>query len=618
MSYTSSKISFEEAERLINGALLEEEITTSVDSALSYSDRFTIAPPSCDELSLFVENANDLYSSACDVRSSLPILSRYDLNWCSVEDYVANWNLLDRESQTTLRLLTRSDNKNANRFGLKKRNLESHLLLNIGCDMNNIVNNGKDSVRTNLKSSSPDAPNYGYSRDCLSNRTVDPKTCLRAYKKFDKEFSAETLFKKGLVAYQAVITSDSSLRDLSSDPMSYKTRVHEFFKTNTEYLAKLCNKRRKIFSYVYSHEISVDSILEQKYRPHTHVIFFVKKDSFYRTGEASESQKLVKELEEKINKEFSDRKWSCERVSIDNTEFPKVARKYSEIERSFEYLHRAYSLSAQYMREIREDNVRELNKATVETYRSLIWLYAGEPYNPDCRAIRRLRACYVPKRSVGDKYKHPLLSKEKKRNTIRKATVEKVSNSVKKTLSKDHAPVQEQPSEPSTNRLSSSEGLSERGSSSRSRRELCSGNARRASQGCTLRRRPFSEREENREDCCSGSGEELSRESRGSGQRATVSGSSRRSCSRSLKADERRGKHRVGRLSSRQERHSFKRRNKQDARQSESSSSSHERNSCRDESTRSSCSSAGSPLPGTRGQHSGTSSSKCSSTHSCK
>jgi hypothetical protein len=483
MSYTSSKISFEEAERLINGALLEEEITTSVDSALSYSDRFTIAPPSCDELSLFVENANDLYSSACDVRSSLPILSRYDLNWCSVEDYVANWNLLDRESQTTLRLLTRSDNKNANRFGLKKRNLESHLLLNIGCDMNNIVNNGKDSVRTNLKSSSPDAPNYGYSRDCLSNRTVDPKTCLRAYKKFDKEFSAETLFKKGLVAYQAVITSDSSLRDLSSDPMNYKIKVHEFFKTNTEYLAKLCNKRRKIFSYVYSHEISVDSILDQKYRPHTHVIFFVKKDSFYRTGEASESQKLVKELEEKINKEFSDRKWSCERVSIDNTEFPKVARKYSEIERSFEYLHRAYSLSAQYMREIREDNVRELNKATVETYRSLIWLYAGEPYNPDCRAIRRLRACYVPKRSVGDKYKHPLLSKEKKRNTIRKATVEKVSKTCESRRTQDNA-ITEQSPQTSPGRPDGPGRLSEGSRDSRTGQGLHDGGSRRAFEAC--------------------------------------------------------------------------------------------------------------------------------------
>jgi len=387
-----------------------------------YTYAKTVPAPSDSLIEKFNSHSSDLYNAACSVRSSRKVVSRYDINWTSIEDYTMHWNLLDKESQVSIRSLVLSDHANANRFGLKKRNLESHLLLHIGCDMDNIVNNGGESVRSNLKSPDPKSPNKGYSRSCLHNRTVDAKTALRAYKKFDKEFSPAHLFKLGFVAYQAVITPKNSLA-LDIDPHKTKEAIHSFFRKNTEFLSKLANKRRKIMSYAYSHEISVDSILDSVYRPHTHVLFFVKADRYA----IEESQRFVESLEESINLELADRNWSTHKLSVDGEMLPSVARKYSEIERSFEYFHRAYSLADQYMREIREDNVRELNKATVEAYRNLIWFFRGEEGGAGRRGIARFRSSHIPRKDETSNYLHPLLSKAKKTTTIKKEKL-KVKN----------------------------------------------------------------------------------------------------------------------------------------------------------------------------------------------
>jgi hypothetical protein len=433
MIIPTNRLSYDDVQALISNA--EADDTTRLESlelrsvtvltpdcfAYDYTYTKQVPKPSATLIEKFTSQSADLYTAACSITSSSPVRSKYDINWCSLEDYAANWDLLDKESKITLRLLALSDPANANRFGLKKRNLESHLLLNVGCDMNNITDTGYDSVRSNLKSPDPEASYNGYSQARLPNRTIDPKTCVRAYKKFKKDFDPKALFKLGFVAYQAVITADNSLTSLKNDPHAAKERIHSFFKTNAEFLYKLCNKRRKIMSYVYSHEISVDSILDQKYRPHTHVIFFVQADK-YDQASPSESQLAVLELEKAINERFSDRSWSCAKTEIDDSMFPAVAREYADIEKSFEYIHRAYSLADQYMREIRESNINQLNKATVETYRNLIWLFRGEEGAKGCTGVRRLRSSHIPR--VDDKkYKHPLLSKPKKTTTIKKEKV---------------------------------------------------------------------------------------------------------------------------------------------------------------------------------------------------
>lgn len=327
------------------------------------------------------------------------VYSKYDLNWTSLENYLEHWDTLSREDQLSLRALVHSDlHGNANRFGLKKLNLESHLLLSLGCDMTNIVNNGKDAISSNLLAMGAE---LGYSRACLDNRAVDPKTCLRAARKFSKEHSVASLFKAGFVSFQCVISSDDTYRKADRE------KYHEFFRENASMFARWV-KRKKIYSLVYSHEVSVDSILGQKYRPHTHLIFFVPR---VPGGDYSS----VRMLEEEFNARFSDRVLSFVRDDVSGVFEPKVAKKFKDIERSLDYLHRCYSLADQYTREVRSDNIRELNRKTVETYHTLIALFRSESING---GVRRFKSSYIPTVKEAEDYKHPLLQKKAKSPTI--------------------------------------------------------------------------------------------------------------------------------------------------------------------------------------------------------
>lgn len=367
----------------------------------SYSTVFShlssIPKPRQSSVDAFLCSANYLSS---DARSLKPVSSKYDINYTSLEDYLANWDILSREDQLSLRGIVLSDlHGNSNRFGLKKLNLESHLLLSLGCDMTNIVNNGKDAIASNLLA--PESA-LGYSRACLDNRAVDAKTCLRASRKFNKEHSVEALFKSGFVAFQCVISSDESYR--KADRERYQT----FFRENAAVFA-LWLKRKKIYSYAYSHEVSVDSILGQKYRPHTHLIFFVPRSSHYS----------VQMLAEEFNSRFSDREMHFVMDEVDEVFYPRVSRKFKDIEKSFDYLHRCYSLADQYTREVRSENIQQLNRKVVETYHTLIELFRSDSIKG---GVRRFKSSYIPSKDEALDYKHPLLQKKVKSNTIRKLT----------------------------------------------------------------------------------------------------------------------------------------------------------------------------------------------------
>jgi len=312
-------------------------------------------------------------------------------------------------------MLVLADNHtNANRFGVKNRNLESHLLLSLGCDMSNILNTPKDAVRSNLKS-----PGGDYSRLCVDNRAVDAKTCLRSLNKFNRTYSVEKLFKLGLVAYQAVIVSDESYRKVNG--IDSKKQYHKFYRENASFLSNLCMKQKKIMSYFYSHELSVDSILGAQYRPHSHVIFFLPKEEF-----CGALDPYVESLEETFNSQFNDRTLTILKSDTGTEALFNVSRNYKDIERSFSYLHRAYSLSDQYMREIRETNVRELNNATVECYHNLIWLLKTS--TGESKGVRRVGGGYIPKVKDLEKYEHPLLQKRKKNTKIKNKTLGKPKN----------------------------------------------------------------------------------------------------------------------------------------------------------------------------------------------
>jgi hypothetical protein len=391
------------------------------DSDSFDTDYISNAPaPSREAVLKFIASNDAFLSGACNTTSGV-VRDKHDLNWCSPLDYASHWNILPHADRSLLRKLILSDTvSNSNRYGLKTKNLETHLLLSVGCDMNNIVNNGRCSILSNLKNPS-DAYNV-YSTECIDNRAVDAKTCLRAYKKYSREFDPSILFKAGFVCYQAVASSDSSYRSLK-DFDSAKESYHRFFKSNAEVFAGWL-KRKKIYSYMYSHEVSVDSILRGEYRPHTHLIFFVPKEERGCSEQAGE----VLSLEEEFNSRFNDRSFELLRTEVDEDMVPKKVSRFEDIERAFNYLHNCYSLAPTYMREVREDNIRSLNLATVECYRNLIRLFKNEE-GLSYRAVRRFNSSAIPKRGSEEGYVHPLLQKKKKSNTITKVII-----SVQKSL----------------------------------------------------------------------------------------------------------------------------------------------------------------------------------------
>ena len=391
----------------------------------------------------FMSSSSLFFSSACNTSASV-VRDSYDINWVSPKDYLKNHALLSHDARKLLYKLVTSDTaSNANRYGLKQKNLETHLLLHIGADANNILNSSRCSVVSNLKLKDSISP---YSRECVDNRALDAKTCLRSANKYIRTYSTETLFKKGFVCYQAVVTSDSSYRSLK-DFDKDKKRTHQFFRENAEAFALLARKK-KIFSYVYSHEVSVDSILREEYRPHSHIIFFLPKSY-------SDSDALL--FEEEFNSMFADRSAEVLRTEKDQEMVPKRVSSYTGIEKALNYLHNCYSLAPSYMREVRETNIRELNKKTVEVLRALDRLFKPEE-GLDYRPVRRFNASHIPLKGEEESFKHPLLQKSKKSNRIKKVISSKNISANNATKPKHPSTAKESPVRDAESRAASTSG----------------------------------------------------------------------------------------------------------------------------------------------------------------
>lgn len=397
----------DDLERISLAAHKFDQIYADLDD--SYDCRYEYSPsvpsPSEDRVESFKDRSYTLSSFASLISSSSPVRHKNQINWISVDDYVRNWSVLSKNDQSLVRMLVLSDTvTNANRFGVKKRNFESHLLLSIGADMTNIINNGRDSVLTNLMHPST----RRYSSACVENRSVDPKTCRKAYSSFAKGYDPELLLKEGFIAYQGVVFSEAISTISSEDD---KERVVSFFKDNREEFSRLSNKKGKLPAYIYSNEVSVDSILEEKFKPHTHLLFFLEKE-----GSIENTDSKALEVEELFNSKFTDRRLSLQRIERKDELVPSSIRKADELTTMIGYLFRAYSLADQYAREITETNIEALNHKTVECYRRLLWIFKVSDTGNTIRHVNHSR---IPAKNKPFN-RDTLLQKKKKSSTIKK------------------------------------------------------------------------------------------------------------------------------------------------------------------------------------------------------
>ena len=398
----------DDLERLNEASSKFSSIYANLDD--SYDCRYEYSPtvpsPGPDKVESFKERSYTLSSSGSLVSADSLAKHKNQINWVNVDDYIRNWSILSKNDQGLVRMLVLSDTvTNANRYGVKKRNLESHLLLSIGADMTNIINNGRDAVLTNLMH----PVTRRYSSACVESRVVDPKTCRKAYCSFSKTYEPEKLLSSGFIAYQGVVSSDSGLSKISSE--EDKERVVLFFKENRDEFSRLSNKKGVLPAYIYSNEVSVDSILEEKFKPHTHTLFFLEKEA---SIEDSDSKAL--EIENLFNSRFSDRKLSLHTIERKGVEVPSSIRKNDELATVLGYFYRAYSLADQYSREVSETNIEELNHKTVEVYRKLLWLFKTSENGNTVRHVNHSRIPVKNKSFDRD----TLLQKKRKSSTIKK------------------------------------------------------------------------------------------------------------------------------------------------------------------------------------------------------
>jgi hypothetical protein len=273
--------------------------------------------------------------------------------------------------QRTIREFIDSDLQgNCFKYGMKKINeFYSHLLLLIGVEVWNIRSfNNTDMVSSNLRNK-----NGHYSMFKTRNTMFDSRSCSERHKKFTNKYSVEDLFNTNNCQ---IVNFESSELYRSQTEYSERTREQykNFFKGNVTTLKRL-QRSGLITSFLYSNEVSADSILKMRFRPHTHaLVFFPKKTvSPDLNAKQRENDRTLKVLE-------------------------KVHTSFPAVEKFVRYMFASYSLSGVYLKEYTDENVLELNKKTVEAHQFLFSLTTGDIQT---RSFQRNNHSRIPMRKVG-------------------------------------------------------------------------------------------------------------------------------------------------------------------------------------------------------------------------
>ena len=297
--------------------------------------------------------------------------SKYEFNLLNLRAYRDNWDCLDYKMQRTIREFINSDLKgNCFKYGMKRINeFYSHLLLLIGVEVWNIrAFNNTDMVSSNLRNK-----NGNYSMFKTKNTMFDARSCSERYNKFMNKYSVEDLFKTNNC--QIVNFESSELYGFQTECSDRNRELYKnFFKGNVSTLKRL-QRSGLITSFLYSHEVSADSILKMRFRPHTHAMVFFPKTSVPPDlgSKLKERDRTLKVLE-------------------------KVHTSFSTLEKFVRYMFASYSLCGVYEQEYTHENVLELNKKTVEAHHFLFSLTTGDVQT---RSFQRNNHSKIPKRTVG-------------------------------------------------------------------------------------------------------------------------------------------------------------------------------------------------------------------------
>jgi hypothetical protein len=310
--------------------------------------------------------------------------NRYEFDWLNLRAYADNWNILDLEMQKTIRAFVDSDLRGNNlKHGMKRRDeFHKHLLMLAGSEIWNI----RQYSNTNMVLSNLRDQFGNYSWPWTKDRHIDARDCNQAAHEFINTYDPGELFR----VFNAQIIQFEACAHYRYQPEPgwlAQGLFKIFFRENSELLKKWA-RSGLIYSYIYSHEISCDSILGMRFRPHTHAIVFFKKSP------------IAPDFESKMH--LPDR-----RVTTTGG----VHTQYETLEKFIRYIHGAYSLVGVYERERRDNNLLDLNRNTVQALHAIMELPKGDQIDP---GVQRNNHSYIPpKDRQAKRWVHPRLPKKK-------------------------------------------------------------------------------------------------------------------------------------------------------------------------------------------------------------
>jgi hypothetical protein len=275
------------------------------------------------------------------------------------------------------------------KWGMKRpAEFHKHLLLLAGCEIWNI----REYANTNMVLSNLRDHHGNYPWPWTKDRSIDARDCNQAAYEFRHKYDPSLLFRD----FNAQIIQFEACTDYRHQPepgLLTQGLFNSFFKENAKLLRKWL-KAKLIYSYIYSHEVSCDSILRMRFRPHTHAIVFFKKSP------------IAPDFEAKMP--LTDR-----RVTTTG----QIHTRYETLEKFIRYLYGAYSLVDVYKNERRDGNLLELNKNTVQALRAIIELPKGDILGS---RVRRNNHSYIPLKDRSQKrWIHPLLNKKSEKRRKR-------------------------------------------------------------------------------------------------------------------------------------------------------------------------------------------------------
>ena len=344
-------------------------------------------------------NTNILHKSIDSFREKHPELfkekheegcfNRYDFDWLNLNSYLYNWDSLTLEMKLTINGLIESDlTTNCFREGVKQPDyFEKHLLLLTGSEIWEIKSGRKTNmVLSNLKM------NTFYCKSSVGSRIIDARSCRRASKKYQNKIDLQKAFQH-FDAQVIVFESDETYRSFRNLDSDQRIKTRSFFSENALFLRKM-QRKKEIYSYIYSHEISCDSIMGMRFRPHTHAVIFFPKG--------------LNPPDLNAGFTYDDREIKT---------LPYIHRDAETLFRFIPYMLKAYSLAPVYEREFDPNpkKVIDLNRQTMQAWRALI--ESAESVYKE-RGYKRYGDSYIPIKAK--EFKHPYLCIKTKKTKARR------------------------------------------------------------------------------------------------------------------------------------------------------------------------------------------------------